>query len=52
MDFFEGPEWLSARGAPRGGINSPELVSKPIFWLESPLDSTTDRSIHRGRFPN
>jgi hypothetical protein len=31
---------------------SPELVSKHIFWVESPLDSTTDRTIHRGRFPN
>jgi len=31
---------------------SPELVSKPLFWMESALESTTDRSIHRGRFPN
>jgi hypothetical protein len=52
MDFFEGPEWLSACGARQGGIKAPELVFKPIFWVESPLDSTIDRPIHRVRFPN
>jgi hypothetical protein len=31
---------------------SPELVSKHIFWVESPLDSTIDYPIYRGRFPN
>jgi hypothetical protein len=36
----------------KAGETSPELVSTPIFWVESPLDSTTDRPIHRGRFPN
>jgi hypothetical protein len=33
------------------GEKSPELVSKPFFWVESPPESTTDRSIHRGGFP-
>jgi hypothetical protein len=31
---------------------SPELVSKPFIWVKSSLESTNDRSIHRGRFPN
>jgi hypothetical protein len=36
----------------KAGETSPELVSKPFFRVESPLDSTIDRPMHRVRFPN
>ena len=30
----------------------PKFLSNPIFWVQSALDFTTDRPIHRDRFPN